>query len=193
MLQIIFWLFIHSDLCLLSHIWTVLRFGILQTSLLEFKSRNMFLKVFAICALVVSSEAIKLKVDQYGYVKAEKKEPEQDLSKIPGIPGHDYPLYHEFPHTNFDCNAMPAHPGMYANVETGCQGYHVCNDGREGSQGSKFLCTNGTLFSQKDFTCDYWYNVDCHEAPRFYQLNVDPATNPYTKDEYKKKAELAYY
>lgn len=26
------------------------------------------------------------------------------------------------------------------------KGYHVCNDGREGPQGSKFLCTNGTIF-----------------------------------------------
>jgi hypothetical protein len=50
-----------------------------------------------------------------------KKEEGQDLSKVPGVPGHDYPIFHEFPHTSFDCNAMPAHPGIYANVETGCQ------------------------------------------------------------------------
>jgi hypothetical protein len=38
-----------------------------------------------------------------------------------GIPGHDFPNYHEFPHTSFDCAHVPVHPGMYANVETGCQ------------------------------------------------------------------------
>lgn len=42
---------------------------------------------------------------------------------------------------------------MYANVETGCQAYHVCHDGREGHQGASFLCTNGTIFNQKEFTC----------------------------------------
>lgn len=53
--------------------------------------------------------------------KKVKKDEGQDLSKIPGIAGHDYPIFHEFPETNFDCNSMPAHPGIYANVETGCQ------------------------------------------------------------------------
>lgn len=53
--------------------------------------------------------------------KKVKKEEGQDLSKIPGVAGHDFPIFHEFPHTSFDCNAMPAHPGIYANVETGCQ------------------------------------------------------------------------
>jgi len=53
--------------------------------------------------------------------KLKKKEEGQDFSKIPGTPGVDYPIYHEVPHTNFDCNEMVAHPGIYANVETGCQ------------------------------------------------------------------------
>lgn len=94
---------------------------------------------------------------------------EQDLNKIPGIPGHDYPIYHEVPPTNFHCGSVPAVPGMYANVETGCQAYHVCHDGREGHQGASFLCTNGTIFNQKEFTCDWWYNVDCAQAQNFYQ------------------------
>lgn len=58
---------------------------------------------------------------------------------------------------------------MYANVETGCQAYHVCHDGREGHQGASFLCTNGTIFNQKEFTCDWWYNVNCAEATSYYQ------------------------
>lgn len=97
------------------------------------------------------------------------KEEEQDPHKIPGIPGHDYPIYHEVPHTSFHCANVPAVPGMYANVETGCQAYHVCHDGREGQQGAAFLCTNGTIFNQKEFTCDWWYNVDCNQAHSLYQ------------------------
>lgn len=103
------------------------------------------------------------------------KEEEQDLHKIPGTPGHDYPIYHEVPQTSFHCGNVPAVPGMvrfislyldyghlmvfsfilsskYANVETGCQAYHVCHDGREGHQGATFLCTNGTIFNQKEFS-----------------------------------------
>ncbi|XP_036319644.1 uncharacterized protein LOC118734057 [Rhagoletis pomonella] len=68
---------------------------------------------------------------------------------------------------------------MYANIETGCQAYHVCHDGREGHQGASFLCTNGTIFNQKEFACDWWYNVKCEEAFTYYHLNTDPRHNPY--------------
>uniref|UniRef100_A0A1I8P2X9 Chitin-binding type-2 domain-containing protein n=2 Tax=Stomoxys calcitrans TaxID=35570 RepID=A0A1I8P2X9_STOCA len=108
------------------------------------------------------------------------KEEKQDLNKIPGVPGVDYPVYHEVPHTSFSCAHVPAVPGMYANLETGCQAYHVCHDGREGHQGASFLCTNGTIFNQKEFACDWWYNVKCEEAANYYHLNADPEHNPYT-------------
>lgn len=54
-------------------------------------------------------------------LRQKEKEEKQDFSKIPGVPGVDYPLYHSVPHTSFSCHNVPAHPGMYANVETGCQ------------------------------------------------------------------------
>ncbi|XP_055634150.1 uncharacterized protein LOC129774437 [Toxorhynchites rutilus septentrionalis] len=136
-----------------------------------------------------------VKVDYYGslYQKDElhapyksAKEPKQDFSKIPGQPGVDYPIYHEVPHTSFSCAHVPAIPGMYANVETGCQAYHTCHDGREGHQGASFLCTNGTIFNQKEFACDWWYNVKCEEAPSLYSLNADPEHNPFVP---KKKLE----
>ncbi|KAG8234673.1 hypothetical protein J437_LFUL015151 [Ladona fulva] len=119
-----------------------------------------------------------------------KEKPVQDFSKIPGVPGVDYPLFHSAPPTSFHCGNVPFAPGMYADVETGCQAYHVCHDGREGPQGATFLCTNGTLFNQQEFTCDWWYNVNCHDAPTFYSLNLDPIKNPYSPkpkpDELKK-------
>lgn len=65
------------------------------------------------------SVAVAIKI-----IKYEKEEDKQDFSKIPGIPGHDYPIYHEVPETSFDCHNVPAIPGMYANVETGCQVKH---------------------------------------------------------------------
>lgn len=49
------------------------------------------------------------------------------------------------------------------------------------------------FYSQKDFTCDHWYNVDCKEATAHYRLNADPETNPYTKDQIKKQREAELY
>ncbi|XP_031834816.1 uncharacterized protein LOC116427969 [Nomia melanderi] len=139
----------------------------------------------------------RIVVDDYGYndyrsyqpptkfdrpivVKAlEKPKNQQDFSKIPGIPGVDFPLYHTVPPTSFSCAHVPFAPGMYANVETGCQAYHICHDGREGHQGASFLCTNGTLFNQREFACDWWYNVNCADAPSLYNINLDPDKNPY--------------
>lgn len=45
---------------------------------------------------------------------------------------------------------------------------HVCQ--ADGTQES-FLCPNGTIFNQQYFVCDWWFNVDCREAPTFYELN----------------------
>ena len=36
-----------------------------------------------------------------------------------------------------------------------------------------FLCPNGTLFNQKYFVCDWWYNVDCAASESFFQLNEE--------------------
>lgn len=132
---------------------------------------------------------------QYRPLRQKEKEEHQDFSKIPGVAGVDYPLYHSVPQTSFDCTKVPAVPGMYADVEAGCQAYHVCQEDREGYKGGSFLCTNGTLFNQKEFTCDWWHNVNCHEQPQFYRyifisskkiklkysvsLNLDPVKNPY--------------
>ncbi|XP_051167720.1 uncharacterized protein LOC127285642 [Leptopilina boulardi] len=114
-----------------------------------------------------------------------KKQEKQDFSKIPGEPWVDYPIFHVVPQTKFSCSHVPALPGMYANVETGCQAYHVCHDGREGDQGATFLCANGTIFNQQEFNCDWWYNVNCGEAPRFYDYNLDPEKNPYVPQAHK--------
>ncbi|XP_061395597.1 uncharacterized protein LOC133331211 [Musca vetustissima] len=159
----------------------------LEKALIVFKMLSQrFLAT--ICLSLVSAYAVyAIQVQTYGHLfhppaaeAPHHKEEKQDLNKIPGVPGVDYPVYHEVPHTSFSCAHVPAVPGMYANVETGCQAYHVCHDGREGHQGASFLCTNGTIFNQKEFACDWWYNVKCEEAVNYYHLNADPEHNPYT-------------
>ncbi|XP_028170490.1 uncharacterized protein LOC114360116 [Ostrinia furnacalis] len=70
--------------------------------------------------------------------------------------------------------------------------YHICHDGREGHQGAALLCTNGTLFNQEKFTCDWWYNVDCSQAIHHYRLNADPLKNPYVPKP-KQEENVPYY
>nr|CAD7265365.1 unnamed protein product [Timema shepardi] len=201
--------------------------------------------VFLVAAVLHSSVATDVQKRQVGPFLVTRKlrehEKPQDLTKIPGVPGVDYPIYHSVPPTSFHCGNVPFAPGMYANVETGCQisnvngpqiglgarppsrlafytggdqddkgrileemhlyllgeretdrqtdrqtetigfnkAYHVCHDGREGDQGASFLCSNGTLFNQYEFTCDWWYNVNCADATAYYNLNLDPLKNPY--------------
>ncbi|KZS03703.1 Uncharacterized protein APZ42_033486 [Daphnia magna] len=78
----------------------------------------------------------------------------------------DYPTFPVVPPTAFRCS--PGNPGYFADTEGLCQVFHICQiDGRHDS----FLCPNGTLFNQKHFVCDWWYNVDCAAAPSLYILN----------------------
>ncbi|XP_057372771.1 uncharacterized protein LOC130693611 [Daphnia carinata] len=78
----------------------------------------------------------------------------------------DYPTFPLVPPTSFKCN--PGNPGYFADTEGLCQVFHLCQiDGRHDS----FLCPNGTLFNQKHFVCDWWYNVDCAASPSLYVLN----------------------
>merc|ERR1711862_177085 len=110
-----------------------------------------------------------------------------------GVPGHacvDYPCLHEAPYTKFLCAEAPFQPGMYADVDSGCQAYRVCEDGRHGPHGAGFVCPNGTLFDQHLFRCETWNTVDCYAAPKLYALNADPLLNPFLPkpklDEYGK-------
>ena len=42
-----------------------------------------------------------------------------------------------------------------------------------GAQGSKssFLCPSGSIFNQRHFVCDWWYDFVCELAPELYSLN----------------------
>lgn len=90
-----------------------------------------------------------------------------DGDQIPGEAGFDYPTFHVIPSTSFSCAQQP-HNGYYADVETSCQVMHLCQAG--GVQNS-FLCPNGTIFSQEKFSCQWWYKVNCADAPRHYGIN----------------------
>uniref|UniRef100_T1K2N5 Chitin-binding type-2 domain-containing protein n=2 Tax=Tetranychus urticae TaxID=32264 RepID=T1K2N5_TETUR len=84
-----------------------------------------------------------------------------------GQPGIDFPSFSSPPLTSFRCSSQ-RYPGYYADPEAYCQAFYICQpDGREDA----FLCPNGTLFNQKYFICDWYFNVDCSQARSFYSLN----------------------
>lgn len=43
---------------------------------------------------------------------------------------------------------------------------------------NSFLCPNGTVFNQKVFVCDWWFNVDCVNSHTFYDLNSNIYATP---------------
>ncbi|XP_037080334.1 nascent polypeptide-associated complex subunit alpha, muscle-specific form-like [Pollicipes pollicipes] len=76
-----------------------------------------------------------------------------------------YPTYTAVPKTSFSCDVHG--PGYYADMETRCQVFHICHANIMDS----FICPEGTVFNQKVFVCDWWFNVNCDSSPDFYSLN----------------------
>ncbi|XP_055908251.1 mucin-2 [Eupeodes corollae] len=75
--------------------------------------------------------------------------------------------HRNFPKTSFSCAGRPA--GYYADIETGCQVYHMCDGlGRQFS----YSCPNTTLFQQRMLICDHWYMVNCSKAEMDYAANL---------------------
>ena len=66
--------------------------------------------------------------------------------EIPGEAGIDYPTLANIPDTSFSC-LNRVNGGYYADVETGCQVFHVCGTASAifGSVTYSFLCPNGNL------------------------------------------------
>lgn len=71
------------------------------------------------------------------------------------------------PKTGFSCEGRST--GYYADVESGCQVYHMCDGlGRQFS----YTCPNATLFQQRMMICDHWYMVNCSKAVEDYAANL---------------------
>lgn len=70
------------------------------------------------------------------------------------------------PKTQFSCRGRSN--GYYADTETGCQVYHMCDE--QGRQFS-YACPNTTLFQQRMLICDHWYMVDCSSSEANYAFN----------------------
>ncbi|XP_015795622.1 uncharacterized protein LOC107371987 [Tetranychus urticae] len=98
------------------------------------------------------------------------------LTKRKGEPGKDFPLIKSIPRTSFECKDQTSQSAYYADVETDCQVWHMCQGHRKHS----FLCPRGTIFSQKSGVCDWWYNVDC-QGVADYSVVTDKKHDSVTK------------
>lgn len=56
-------------------------------------------------------------------------------------------------------------------MESRCQAFRICAHTARSAQGFGFLCPNGTVFSQQNFVCDWYRNVDCDASERYYDMN----------------------
>ncbi|XP_044757859.1 uncharacterized protein LOC123316014 [Coccinella septempunctata] len=89
--------------------------------------------------------------------------PSVNYQGVQGKPGLDFPVLTAIPKTSFSCRDIET--GYYADLETNCQVFHICEDGKKTS----FLCPNGTIFQQSDLICDWWFKVNCTNSPLLYE------------------------
>ncbi|XP_075984989.1 uncharacterized protein LOC142982387 isoform X2 [Anticarsia gemmatalis] len=107
-------------------------------------------------------------------------QPDLDLVEYQGVIGRagvDFPAYPNIPATGFNCKNVPT--GYYADLETDCQVFHICDTSRKIS----FLCPNGTIFSQSHLICDWWFKVDCASAPALYESSAEYYSNEQKKSQ----------
>ncbi|XP_047517579.1 uncharacterized protein LOC125057748 [Pieris napi] len=86
----------------------------------------------------------------------------------------------KIPPTRFTCQGRPS--GYYADVETDCQIYHMCDGlGRQFS----YSCPNTTLFQQRMLVCDHWYMVNCSNSENDYDANllIGQRDKPFVSEE----------
>ncbi|XP_048512385.1 mucin-5AC isoform X2 [Athalia rosae] len=86
---------------------------------------------------------------------------------VMGQPGVDFPVLTTIPATKFSCRGLKG--GYYADLETNCQVFHICDNGRKIS----FLCPNGTIFQQSQLICDWWFKVDCGKSAELYEQSAE--------------------
>ncbi|CAF4840665.1 unnamed protein product [Pieris macdunnoughi] len=107
-------------------------------------------------------------------------QPDLDIVEHQGVIGKagiDFPALPNIPNTGFNCKNVPT--GYYADLETDCQVFHICDTSRKIS----FLCPNGTIFSQSHLICDWWFKVDCASSPALYESSVEYYSNEQKKSQ----------
>ncbi|XP_060527088.1 mucin-16-like [Cylas formicarius] len=103
---------------------------------------------------------------------------------VDGRPGLDYPVYSYIPRTVFSCRGIES--GYYADLDTDCQVFHICADGKKIS----FLCPNGTIFQQSELICEWWNKVNCSDSPNLYNESVERLHNDIARRKSSRRVSL---
>ncbi|XP_017848282.1 uncharacterized protein LOC108603737 isoform X2 [Drosophila busckii] len=108
--------------------------------------------------------------DQKHHLRKRASDEDVDYEVYQGVvgrPGIDFPIYPRIPKTTFSCRSYGN--GYFADMETDCQVFHICEEGRKIS----FLCPNGTIFQQSELTCDWWFKVNCLGSSGYYAESAE--------------------
>ncbi|KMR04523.1 cuticular protein analogous to peritrophins 1-j precursor [Lasius niger] len=90
---------------------------------------------------------------------------------VTGQPGVDYPALTSIPATSFSCRGLRG--GYYADLETNCQVFHICDNGRKIS----FLCPN----------------VDCSKSTELYEQSAEQLAEEEKKRADARKIKSEYH
>ncbi|XP_072767517.1 uncharacterized protein Thw isoform X2 [Anoplolepis gracilipes] len=110
-----------------------------------------------------------------------------EKNDVTGQPGVDYPALTSIPATSFSCRGLRG--GYYADLETNCQVFHICDNGRKIS----FLCPNGTIFQQSQLICDWWFKVDCSKSTELYEQSAEQLAEEEKKRADARKMKSEYH
>nr|CAH7734272.1 unnamed protein product [Callosobruchus chinensis] len=101
-----------------------------------------------------------------------------------GTPGIDFPILSYIPRTSFSCKGIES--GYYADLETDCQVFHICEEERKIS----FLCPNGTIFQQSELICEWWFKVNCTNSPQLYEGSAEQLREDLLRRKSSRKVSL---
>ncbi|XP_014242749.1 mucin-3A [Cimex lectularius] len=128
---------------------------------------------------------VQRKLTDPGQIDKDLDPEQQEFTEYQGVmgrPGVDFPVLPSIPRTDFSCRKVKS-SGYYADLQTGCQVFHICDGGRKIS----FLCPNGTIFRQSHLICDWWFRVDCERSEELYEESAEQLAHDQMI--YKKRAE----
>ncbi|XP_025269982.1 putative GPI-anchored protein pfl2 isoform X2 [Camponotus floridanus] len=146
-----------------------------------------FLTELDLSSLEASEEDVEALKKIVKRLAPEKNGEYQVYQDVTGQPGVDYPALTSIPATSFSCRGLRG--GYYADLETNCQVFHICDNGRKIS----FLCPNGTIFQQSQLICDWWFKVDCSKSTELYEQSAEQLAEEEKKRADARKMKSEYH
>ncbi|XP_063906539.1 mucin-2 isoform X1 [Zophobas morio] len=127
----------------------------------------LFYAAYCIRPMVVHGQKIDNEVHTDNQTKKFDEEELVFYQGVQGKPGVDFPVLSHIPRTSFNCRDVDS--GYYADLETDCQVFHICEENKKIS----FLCPNGTIFQQSELICEWWFKVNCTNSPSLYEESAE--------------------